>query len=245
MLWTFNGQQYYFPPLPSAASAWRLPKIVGIGSVIARVTGSIDTLERDILRLPATGLSLVVGAKAQGRVNVVKVLAHVLAQVFINVCFVLVVPVGIVVDKERTALDKPFTHLAGVQQQPVLVHDISVPSRVHPHPFLQRVAPCHTDDMAVVILGIVLGHTNEVTCRNAYRLVHFAEHDGHEPAVVTALLALSQRIKVGRIVGSFRPIAAAVVPYVVVQPGHDALHAVDVAALACYAVNLEQASRAL
>ena len=126
-----------------------------------------------------------------------------------------------------------------MQQKSVLIAHISIECGVHPHPFAKFAAPHHIYNMAVVVGAVHLRFACEEARRPPHCHVHLAEHDGESAAVESALLLLARLIQCYRVARHLRNAAAPVVPYVVVEPQHYALHLRYFVAIACDAVQTE------
>ena len=131
------------------------------------------------------------------------------------------------------------THLAGMQEQAVLIGDISGKGRVDPYPFVQRLAPGHADDVAVVVGVPGFGEAGDVARRDAHGQKGLGEADGEGAAVVAAAVAAGAVVDVAQVARAFGYAVAAVVADVVVHPVQQVLDAADVAAVAGDAVEVE------
>ena len=111
--------------------------------------------KRDVL---AAGCALALGRGllVRARLNDIQVLSHVVLEVILLGLRALVVPVGILVQHQRAAVDKALTHLAGMQPGAVLVSDIGSESGVGPHPFIQLARPGDAYHVAILVLVVKL-----------------------------------------------------------------------------------------
>ena len=132
---------------------------------------------------------LVVEAANIGALQIIEVLAHVVVQVVIGRAVHLMIPVGIVVHRDKLARFQPFAHLREAEQIALLVHHIGPPGGVYPHPLVEGAGVDGVDDVAVV--DIALGQAGDIARLEAHGQIALIEHLRHHAAVDTPVFALA------------------------------------------------------